>query len=149
MCRGTMESCVIGNCKSMFASEYTVVLCDHNNGCHNVDSLPNPIVISVNINAQYANFSMKSILLNQFINIVSINPGMYSSKVMPPISVIFLDIINIAFTSVHYETAPIIIYQQEASVRLCVIFYPKFHKGAAIWADMVNKILNDSVIAKL
>src|SRR4249920_2505034 len=98
---GTTKSRTVGNRNGMPGTKHTVILDHHDRRVHHVDTLPHPVVISVDIDAQQANLTSELVPSEKIVYVLSINKRRRRCQVMLPIITASADGRHIHETTVH------------------------------------------------
>src|SRR6266568_8339664 len=151
MCAGAAEGRIVGNGHGMSGAKYAVVLDDDDEGIDNIDRLPNPIVIAVDIDAQQADLAAESIVLEQCVDVVSVDECRDSLEVMPPIEIALLYASDVFLAAVHDESMPIVVYKKEPRIGLAVVIHSEFDERVPVRLDIqrVDQVLDDAIVAEL
>src|SRR3977135_941254 len=83
------ELLIVRDRHGQIGTEDAVVFHDHNYGIDDVDLLPNPIVVAVDIDAEKSDLAAKSGFAQEIVDIVAIDKSAMRSQRVAPINFIF------------------------------------------------------------
>src|SRR5579871_4790254 len=132
-----------------FEPENTVVLDDHNVWPDRTNRLPNPKLITINIDRKKPDILAKAGALNERVDILACYPCALCLEVKLPVEPVALNEADIFVAGIQHHTLPVVLEKQKSRVTFFVIFDAKFNERTISNRQMADQILNDSIFIPL
>src|SRR5205823_15115406 len=96
--------------------EYAIVFGNDDTRLHYVDSIPNPVVVAVDVDGEQAEVLVESTIANEVVDVVFGDEGALRLQIEAPGNSIILNVANVFFRAVDDHPVPAVVHEQEAGV---------------------------------
>jgi len=118
---------------------------------HHIDLFPDPVIVSVNVDAENSDISGETAVADQTVDVVAVNPCSDCGQVVSPVDVAAAHPFHVFSAAIDDQPAPVVTLEKKSRVGLQVVLDAKFDECLLTTIDtgLTDQILQDSVFTIL
>jgi hypothetical protein len=142
---------VVGDGDGVDVSEGGVEFADDDDGLDDVDSLPDPVVVAVDVDAEEADLADEVGFGEELVDVVGIDEGGPGHEVVAVVARLPDGEVGESGVAVDDESAPVAVLEEEAGVGFGVVAYTELDEGVeAGWdGETLDEPVDDAILAPL